>query len=189
MSNLQLKPLKEILDELVQRGYVLEQKGKYKFTALFYEDLTGTRQGLVRTQSGELVVAEPSLPANMPEKIINWELAFVKFIAAAQVPERLNDNKGMPYYANKYSEAGMKVFRKIIEKEGVNIELLVQSTALYYKSSIAYKKTIGNYITDGDWRGDYQKLADAANTSEEAVIKHIQNEVKNESGYSPYTLG
>jgi hypothetical protein len=59
---------------------------------------------------------------------------------------------------------------------------------LYYKGSRRFKKTIGNYITEGDWRTDYEALKRSASQGEEALKNHIKEETE-EDGYSGYTLG
>src|SRR5215218_728898 len=104
MSERLLQPqlLRQLVTELLEEEYVLLHRGKYKFTDKFYKELTGTRQGLTNTSSGELVVVEPLLPLNIPKEEINWVQAYIKFISAAQVPSRLEDNLGRPYYTNKY---------------------------------------------------------------------------------------
>lgn len=125
----------------------------------------------------------------LPTKKEDWDTKFIHFIMAAQVPARIEDSQGNPYYANKFSEPALKVFRKALES-GVDEQVLIKSTMLYYKSSVRYKKTIGNYFTGGDWRTDYEALVASASTSSEALNKHIKDEIKPNNGErSNYSIG
>ena len=194
MSKLQLPPLPDLLAALIAGGYVIQRKDKYIFSAEFYKEITGVRQGLMKTRSGELVVVEPKLPLAtqnllpaLPTTDTNWDFLFIEFIKKAEVPARLEDGRGNPYYANKYSADALKVFKRALEKEGVNLDLLVKSTKLYYKSSVRYKKAIGNYIKDGDWKTDYNNLLDSAQEGQESLTKHIKDQT--DAPYTGYSLG
>lgn len=183
-----MSDLQENLQWLLSQGYALEHRKKYKFTEKFYEDLTGTRQGLTRTEAGEYVVVETKLPLVAPPRVRDWSLEYMNFISESQVPMRLLDSKGTPYSANKYSEDGMKAFRKALES-GIEYSVLVKSTMLYYKSSVGFKKAIGNYMKDGDWRSDYKILVDAAQGGEQSLTKHIEKEIRKDEPYHGFTIG
>lgn len=122
-----------------------------------------------------VVKVEPMavVPFVTPE---NWPSSFMEFIAEAKVPRMLEGKHGEMYHGNKYSEAGMKAYRKALEKEGVQYDVLVKSTMLYYKSSIRLKKAVGNYFALGDWRTDYDALMHAAESGEQTLTKHIKDE-------------
>jgi hypothetical protein len=170
--------LKQLLDQLLMGGYVIMDNGKYVFTPKFYADIVSTA---VATIPNMLPSTIP-VPTSKPE----FEMLFIKLIADAQVPKHLPDNKGGVYAANKFSETGLKAFMAAI-KNGVNYELLVKSVMLYYKSSTNYKKAVGNYFAQGDWRTDYEALA-ASTTSPEALNQHIKSQINNESK-SHFKLG
>ncbi len=116
----------------------------------------------------------------------DWTLNFMNFIIEAKVPRQLEGSRGEVYTVNNYSEPAKKVFQKAIEKEGVVYEILVKSTMLYYKSNNKFKKNVGNYFIQGDWRSDYQNLLEAANTG--TIEQHIKSEIDNGST-SYYDLG
>lgn len=173
--------LSDTIEYLITSGFIICHRGKYKFTAKFYETLTGIAEGIVKDSSGKLIVHESGLPVAVTA---NWPEVYMHFILEAKVPARLEDNTGKPYYANKYSDEACKMFRHIIEAEGIDIRILVKSTMLYYKSSVAYKKAITNYIVQGDWRTDYMELKQqliSGDNLEEYINKEIS--VNNGSNY------
>lgn len=106
----------------------------------------------------------------------NWPDSFMKFIQEANVPRMMEGKNGDMYQGNKYSEPGMKAYRKALEKERIQYDILVKSTMLYYKSAIRLKKAVGNYFSQGDWRTDYQSLLQAAEGGEQTLTKHIKDE-------------
>lgn len=174
--------LQEILTYLRDNTYVTKNtKDEWVFSEKFYHDLE---------VQGRAVVPVPKAGnvATLPKDGTEWQLLFIQLIEAAQVPKVLSDNRGGHYYANKYSEPAMKVFRKALEKDDVNYELLVKSVMLYYKSSVSYKKTISNYFTGGDWKTDYMALTQSISQGAEALTNHIQDELKSNT-YDSYDWG
>ena len=128
---------------------------------------------------------EPNVPVlskHLPTTHQEWEDLFSDFIIEAKVPMRLEDGKGGVYASNKFSLAAVKVFKAALSS-GIQYELLVKSTMLYYKSSLKYKKTIGNYISNGDWKTDYEALKSSAASG--TLTEHIKNEISdgNQSGW------
>lgn len=176
MSN---QNLSELLNQLLADGYVTVEKNKYVFTRKFYEQVDPSQNMLP-------VLVNPGL-AVMPQTVQDWENLFISFIKEAKVPPRLEDNRGGVYYANKYSAEGMKVFKRALES-GVNYQVLVKSVFLYYQSSVRFKKAVGNYFRDGDWKTDYEALMVSAEQGADAIKQHIQNETRNEQS-SQYKLG
>ena len=59
---------------------------------------------------------------------------------------------------------------------------------LYYKSGNSYKKTIGNYILEGNWRTDYLELQQSASAGEEELKNHIKNSLDN-GEHTAFKLG
>lgn len=176
MSNSELK---EILDVLMKEGLVINSGKSLDFTEKAYQMIyDGT---MVRIIDHLQAITKINIP-------INWELRFMSFITECKVPARLEGSKGDAYAANKYSEKAMKIFKAAIEG-GVDYELLKKSVTLYYRSTLAYKKTIGNYFTQGDWKSGYIDLRDiiATGTSQQ-LIDHIKTET-DDSDKSQYSLG
>lgn len=169
--------LTEVIIFLRDNGYTTTKAGKLAFTKKFHEDHTA-QKGAQDGELGLVVFTGPSEISNQ----------FIKFIVDAKVPTRLEDNRGNPYYANKYSEDAAKEFHRIMTKEGVAYDLIMKSTMLYYKSGVRFKKAIGNYIIQGDWRTDYEDLKNSAGAGEQELKDHIKNTIDG-GGYSPFKLG
>lgn len=197
-----MEKLTDHLKWFTDRGYVLSTgSGKYGFSRKFYEELK--TEALVEKMStpvamvdSEQSVAPSLLPEVRKPEILLAEIAnmtysslFIHFISQAQVPARAEDTRGNEYPVNKYNEKAAVVLYKLVTNGQVDYPLLVKSTMLYYKGSRRFKKTIGNYITEGDWRTDYEALKRSASQGEEALKAHINEEIKNESGYNGYEFG
>lgn len=175
--------VKEAYEFLRDNQYILANGSEYVFSKKFYEELATKAVISVKSSIDML----PTLTTPRRE-FINWQLKFIGFIDKAQVPKRIETRTGEAYDCNKYSEPAMKEFRKIIEKEGINEEVLIKSTMLYYKSGSSYKKKIGNYIIDGDWRSDYLALLNAAQQGSKSIEEHIKTEIKTNEQHNPWSL-
>ena len=144
--------LPQIVQYLLDNGYIAMHKGLYKFTAKFNRELSGLDKGLVPGPGGMLMVKEPEVP-----KQVSWMQMYMRFIIEAKVPKKVTGPSGDAYQSNAYSEGGMKVFRKAIEQERIQYEKLVAATMLYYKS-IPYPVAIGRFMEEGIWRTSYSEL-------------------------------
>lgn len=120
---------------------------------------------------------------NMTEP--QWEELFIKFISDAKVPAKLEGKNGDVYPGNKFSIPALKIFKKALQA-GAIYDVLVVSTALYYKSSIRLKKAVGNYFIQGDWRSDYDALVQASSSGQ--LTEHIKSET-NDGTQSAWKLG
>lgn len=182
MSNLSTEILQQALQQLVFEKYI-------QATDAYNYDLTEKGIQLLR-QSYTVPVPALIKPQNNALQIIkmqqDWMLAFMNFIMEAKIPKYCDNGKGEQYIVNNYSEPAMKVFKKAIEKELVVYDVLVKSTMLYYKSTKnKFKKAVGNYFVQGDWRSDYNALLEAADTG--TVESLIKSEMDN--GNSRFELG
>lgn len=178
MSNLSTEMLQQALQQLISDGYVVEKDGKYVVS----------EKGIALVKEVHHALVEK--PKNNTLQVIkmqqDWMLAFINFIQEAKIPKYCDNGKGQEYIVNNYSDPAMKVFKKAIEKEGVVYDVLVKSTMLYYKSTKnKFKKAVGNYFVQGDWRSDYNALLDAAGTG--TVESLIKSEMDN--GASRFELG
>lgn len=170
--------LKEVYEFLRDNGYLMASKdGKYQFTKKWSEDLKNLGTNSVAMHREIALSRERSLELLKTDTEVQ-QRAFLNYILAAKVPRRLEGSRGDTYDVNKYSEEGFKVFQKCIAS-GIDISLLVKSTALYYASGTGFKKKIGNYLVDGDWRSDYLELLRAAEEGEESLKSHITEELDN----------
>lgn len=168
--------LKEVAEFLVANGYAYCLKGNYKFTAKFHRELKDS------SVLPAPVVASKQLPAVVSTE---WEQKYKQFIIDAKVPPYCYSKRGERYSINKYSEDGMKAFRKAIES-GCIYEMLVMTVALYYKSGDTLKQAIGRYMAEGTWKSDYDALVHKA--SADQLKEHI-NEVTDDGQHSFTKLG
>lgn len=171
--------LTDVVLFLRDNGYTTTRAGKLCFTQKFHDD-HATQRGVVNTTS----VAKTDQQITLAEGLSK---AFMNFIMDAKVPSRLEDNRGNPYYVNKYNEDAAKAFTRMIAN-GISYELLVKSTMLYYKSGVKFKKAIGNYILQGDWRTDYEELRASAEQGSEQIKNHI-NQTLDNGQHNPFSLG
>jgi hypothetical protein len=190
--------LKAILKQLTEKGYVLSAgKGKYSFSMKFYDELKMQELAEKLVSTDEKPVAQLQallLPNGMRVAVplingMTYSQLMLRFIQDAQIPQKVAPPHKEPYVVNKYNEKAAVRLYKLILEWGVVYDLIVKSTMLYYKGNNPYKKTIGNYIIDGDWKTDYEALKQSAQQGEEALKEHIKQEISNESGNYGYTLG
>lgn len=173
--------LTEVIQFLLDNDYVNTRAGKLAFTKKFHEDHIAQKGGVVTASISGALIPIPTTHTQMAS-------LFVHFIMEAKVPAKLEDNRGNPYYANKFNEEAGKRFVQMIFKDGVDYNLLVKSTMLYYKSGVAFKKAISNYILQGDWLTDYQELQQSAAAGETQLNQHIKTTVEH-GGYNPFKFG
>jgi hypothetical protein len=175
--------LSAVIEYLLTKGFITVTKGKAELTPLFHKSYTGIQKVLVLqgTKNPLPVVAEPALQVPTAQTFREytyeaWVKLYMQFISESQVPRRLITNHGDPYDANKFSEDGLKAFQKALTA-GAIYHILVKSVTLYYGGANRYKKAIGNYMSQGDWRTDYMDLLTSAQQGAEQVSKHIKDTV------------
>lgn len=123
----------------------------------------------------------PNLPAISEE--LTPVAPFLKFIKDCEVPEKVTTRTGS-YWANKYSKKAEQEFFKIL-KGGYQMDILIASTKLYYKSG-GQPKAISNYILEGTWLSFYQDMQTSLQDGK--VNEHINKNLDktDEDGYSRY---
>lgn len=178
-----MQNLQQIVHHLLENGYMMVIKGKYVVTAKFNKEITGQEIGLIKINNLPVVMETPP-PAALITVPTDWPMKFMRFISEAQVPKKGSSAGGQEYDINQYSEPAMKVFRKMLEKEGIKYEVLVKSTMLYYKVHQTFQRTIGNYIADGYWRTDYYTLLQAAESGVDSLKTHIEKEISDARGHT-----
>lgn len=176
--------LKQIVQWMLENNYLVVIKGKYKVTSKFNKEVTGKEMGVMMLGQ-KPIVTENALTSLASTGPIDWTQQFLNFIKDAEVPAR-GEGKSGGYDINKYSEEGMKAFKKAIES-GVQYPVLVKSTMLYYKTHSAYALKIGNYMADGAWRSDYEMLLTSA--KEGTITEHIQQQLDENTDFNKFTLG
>lgn len=185
---------------MITNGYILPLGGgKYKLSTKFLQEFGKAYKPAPRQYAlgidpvskktdPVLFQTQPDGTVVVPGKFyFSWENRYKQFIMEAKVPARLDNNRGENYQVNGYSEKGMKAYRKACES-GIEHELLVKSTMLYYHSRIRFKVAIGRYMEEGIWKTGYDALADAAGQGEQQVIDHIKAETQDDQ-QSSYRVG
>lgn len=158
----------QTMNELVKAGLVTFIKTKPVFTDLArtYLGKTPMSTGMVKAAEQGLVVAE------------NWEDKYKNFIVRCQVPMKGMDSTGNTYSMNNFSKDGLKAFMEILNA-GYDLEVLCVTITLYYKSNLAYKKAIGNYLISREWVTLYDSVLTKHNEGT------LNNFIKNETAAPP----
>lgn len=183
--------LAEVMRFLGDSGYVVRTRQDYfVFTNKFYTEFVGKDVGLVPSVRPIIMKSETTSILIPPAKltIATVNEAYLSFIVACNIPRRIVNPKGESYAANQFSKDGAKAFGKLLLRVNsgeIDMELLVHTVQLYYKSSVGYKLKIGNYIGDGAWEMDYQELV--ARLGKGTINEHIKQEVADDNtGSSRY---
>lgn len=158
----------EWIEEGLKRGFMIPLKGKYTLTNELHRNYVP-----LSAETG-LVVAKKEVTTS--STVMDTNTLFMEFIKACEVPTRCPTAK---YWLNRYNKDGAKEFARILTKENVNINVLVASTKLYYKTTKEYAKTISNYITEGIWRTGYQDMM--TNAQQGTVQNYIKEEIRGDS--------
>ncbi len=148
---------KAALELLVQGGYLEPVKGKYRCTAKLNDEVAGKAPRLTQE---------------------DWEARYISFIEQCNIPRKGESGDGTMYNLNQYTADGMKRFRQMLEKEQVNLDLLIMVTKAYYTGSIRYKKKIGNYITENLWRMDYESLKNVDQKQQAQTLQKQMNDTE-----------
>ncbi len=157
----------EVQTWLMENLYMIRKNGKFVLTDRFQQAVKSEKPNSNRELAGtsqEMVIRQP---------VIDWSMRFMEFIAACQIPAKISDAKGGLYAGNKYNNEAAREWKSMIESGGISEPVLIMSTMLYYKSNLKYKKAIGNYILQGDWRTDYMELLNAKQRG--MIDQHIKS--------------
>lgn len=175
--------LKEVSEFMISNGYILPLgQGKFKLSTKFSREMRELLKQPVRlipqrpTDTSEAICRMIGYVNNDSMVISSWEQQYKQFIIESKVPSKLETGKGELYTANGYSEKGMKAFRRALES-GADPILLIRATTLYYASAIRYKQAIGRFMEEGTWKTFYEQLVNAIENGEEALIKHVKQEL------------
>ena len=166
---------------LQAEGYVIRSPQQhYMFTNKFYKEFTdkdiGAIVAIAQVRTETTIVTFPSAELT--------KTAYMQFILDAKVPKRCEGSNNEVYETNQYSDKGARAFRALLKTGEVNLDLLVKSTILYYKSP-GYKLKIGNYIGDGVWKTHYHQMVD--NIGKNTLKEHIKEELHHDTvGTSKY---
>jgi len=167
----------EIMSWLVKEQFITFHKGKPIFTPKAHKQLQVTTIVPFKTDvpppppppTASVVLSKTSTAGD-------WTRGYQNFIVECNIPDRCFGPSGDPYSINKYSEEGMKAFKKAIS-EGYQYDILKLTVTLYYKDTVRMKKAIGNYMSSGEWRTDYDRLL--LEHSKGNIKQHLNNETNN----------
>ncbi len=183
--------IQDVTKWLVENRYIaMNIKGRYEFLKSFHEALKFSIKPTilaVQKENSNVTISDNTIPDPLQYKVYNyshWCHFYNQFILACHVPGKITSGHST-YAGNKFSEEGMKAFQKAL-KDGFEYKGLVMAVTLYYKSSLNYKKAIGRYMSDGEWRTDYAALVSKA--QEGNLEKHI-NETINDGPGTHFTWG
>jgi hypothetical protein len=157
-----------LLTQLVSEGLVTFVKSKPVFTDLARSYLSTQTQALIVKDTTSAVAAV----------IETWEDKYKYFILGCQVPAKGYDSQGNPYAMNNFSKEGLKVFTEIVNA-GYDLEVLAIAVTLYYKSKLAYKKAIGNYLVSREWITLYDQVIEQR---KQGTLKQL---IKDETAPAP----
>lgn len=163
----------ELVNQMIERGYMVALKGKYNLTGNFHRNY-------VPVSSTGLVVAKKEIATNasqaivtQQEKVLGIKELLKRFREDAEIPFRISNDGGKPFTANAISADGVKAFGDIL-KSGINYEMLVYTTKLYYQSD-SYRKGLTNYLVQGDWEGAYMEFG--KNMQQGKIESYIKSEL------------
>lgn len=165
----------ESLAYFLANGYLVCIKGKYRVTQKFMKQVGSKALGAVIAPDNTITTIAAT----------DWSSRYMQFIIDARVPARLEGSYGEFYDGNKYSAKAATAFRKMME-QGVDYDILVASTGLYYRTDRRFRISISRYIEEGQWRSDYEALKMSA--QEDKVLDHIKNEL-DDGSFSINKLG
>lgn len=174
--------LQKTMQFLLTEGYVIHSPQQhYMFTNKFYLEHTQQDIGVVV----ELTEVKSKTTVVQLVTVAQSKDAYMQFILDANVPKRCEGSNNEVYATNQYSDKGAKAFREIL-KSGVDLDLLIKATQLYYKSP-GYKLKVGNYIGEGTWRTHYQEMVDSIDKKQ--LKEHIKGELTHDTtGTSKYNF-
>lgn len=142
----------EAIELLISTGDIISMKGKYTLTGQFHRDFVPVpKTGLV--VSNQLATNSSQAIVTQQDKILSVKELLKKFREDAEIPFRISNDGGKPFTANAIGIDGIKAFEKIL-KEGIDYQVLVYATKLYYKSD-SFRKGLTNYLVQGDWEVAY----------------------------------
>jgi hypothetical protein len=165
-SHIMATNLKEAIEFLVAGGYLVP--GKNGKLLVMQQKIAAD---LKKPQVFDVVKIDQQIAVVQKT---DWVEKYKQFIADAKVPTRCESRHGEFYDTNKYSEDGMKAFRKAIES-GIVYDVLIRSTFLYYHNGVRLKVAIGRYMKDGLWRSDYDRVIESSESG--TLEQHIKSEL------------
>lgn len=171
---------------MLENDYMTIVRGKYCVTSKFNQEVKNVEEGIVHVNGIPLVLDVVHRSKQLSS--LDWRNMYIQFIKDAGVPSKCEGSYGEFYDCNKYSEEGMKAFKKIVKDEHIDLRVLTAVTKLYYTKVGRFKQKIGTYISEGTWRSDYMAMMDAAAEGGiEGIQQHIKTELKDGKPFNKYS--
>lgn len=184
---------RKLFEELASQHYILYYEGKLVVTNKFLREFGTPPPAEVPKQQIDILpvpegTPKPSVsitPKGITLPVLPVAIAspLRQFILDAEVPEKWTKGRD-PYYLNRFNTKAEKELIKIL-KSGVQYQVLLAATKLYYKSG-GFPKTIANYFLEGVWSGCYEDMIDSLKSG--TVQQHIEKglDKSDEEGFSRY---
>jgi hypothetical protein len=159
------------IKEGVELGYLISINGKYKLTGKVNRE-----NNLTPSVSTKAIATNPSqVVLTKQDKLGTAKELLTQFRKDAEIPFRINNDKGIPYTVSAISAEGTKAFLDIINS-GIDYQTFVYSTKLYYKRN-GFRKILTNYFVQGDWEVEYNEFKDKLKNGD--IQSHISKELGN----------
>jgi hypothetical protein len=151
----------ELIQQMIERGYMVSLKGKYSLTGNFHRNYVPVSSTGLVVAKKEVATKETVTDLAQLQPVMDVNTMFMEFIKVCEVPTRTSNGRGGFYWINRFHKDAAKEFARMLSKDNVNLQVLIASTKLYYKTTKECANTIANYIVLGIWRTGYQAMIDS----------------------------
>lgn len=152
--------LREAVRWLLDHDYGVMVNGQFHPTQKLHGEL-GVETPLIMMPIRRAEPAYSTPVSHLTDRKEIWN----QFIEDACIPHRVKSPNGGIYTVRQYSLSAVNALVKIISDPNIDYTRFVESTKHYYKT-VDYKRILGNYLTDGTWKGEYDEYdKHAADTS------------------------
>lgn len=131
---------------LSENKFIIQNRGRYLFTAAFYKQTIGQDFGV--EDCNDPVVKQTFKPSALKK---DWAEQYRNFIMNSGIRQTAFDSKGNSYRVNVSTVPGKKAFQKAIEG-GATEEEIMSAVKLYYQESDQYRVKIEKFMVDEMWR-------------------------------------
>lgn len=186
--------MRNLFNILAKEHYIVYFNGQLVVTNKFLRDFK-TPPEPEPEQTKEVAIVVPTVPVvqqftapvipgkNLSVPVPVKRAPLLDFIRDCEVPERIRTKTSF-YKANQYSKEAEKELILILA-QGFQYDILVTATKLYYKSG-GMCKAVGNYLTEGTWRTEYENMQDSVEkgVAKEHIAKNLNRD--DEDGHTRY---
>lgn len=150
---------KDALGYLLDNGYLVLVENQVVVTRKLTDSLNLPKSVEVEQVAQQTQTAVMTAPAKTVVKPTKKGLKEIwdQFIVDAEIPWRVTNPRGEKYTVRQYGPTAATRLKEIIEEEGIDYQILVESTKYYYKNT-TYKSTLFNYFIKELWREEYTEF-------------------------------